>query len=117
MADDSVHYCTICNRPAYSSYSFVVRSKRDGDQELYDIGCTECGEYRISADGEAAMSRQSQNRRSALLQLIRAANARGNRYCANDGREIPISSISTPRDSLKVPTAPPSRIPAPRLTE
>jgi hypothetical protein len=117
MADDSLHYCSLCNRAAYSAYYFVVHTKMDGDQELYDIGCTECGEYRISADGEAAMSRQSQTRRAALLQMIKAANARGNRYCANDGREIPLSSISTPRDSIKVPTAPPSQTQAPRLTE
>jgi hypothetical protein len=117
MADDSVHYCGICNRPAYSAYSFVVHSKIDGDQELFDIGCSECGEYRISADGEAALSRQSQTRRSALLQLIKAANSRANRYCANDGREIPLSAIATPPGSVRVPTAPPSRTPERRLTE
>jgi hypothetical protein len=117
MADDSVHYCSICNRPAYSASSFVVRSKLDGDQELFDVGCTECGEYRISADGEAAMSRGTETRRSALLKLIREANARGNRYCANDGREIPLSAIATPRGTVRVPTSPPSRTQEPRLGE
>lgn len=117
MADDSIHRCTICGRPAYSAYSFVVRSKIDGDQELYDIGCSDCGEYRISADGEAAMGRQAQTRRAALLQLIRSANARGYRYCANDGREILLSSISTPRYAVRVPTTPPFQTPALRLAE
>ncbi|MGH7620403.1 MAG: hypothetical protein ACREPM_24565 [Gemmatimonadaceae bacterium] len=117
MADDTLHYCSICNRPVYSAYHFVVRSKLDGDQELYDLGCTECGEYRISADGEAAMSRQADTRRAALLRLIKEANARGNRYCANDGRETPISTIATPRDIIKVPTPPPSQTQAPRLAE
>lgn len=117
VADDSIHHCTICGRPAYSAYSFAVRSKIDGDQELYDIGCTDCGEYRMSADGEAAMGRQAPTRRAALLQLIRSANARGYRYCANDGRELLLSSISTPRDVVRVPTAPPSQTPTLRLAE
>lgn len=117
MADDSIHYCTLCSRPAYSAYSFVVHTKFDGDQELFDIGCTDCGEYRISADIEAAIGRQANTRRAALKQLIRSANARGYRYCANDGREIPISSISKPRDMFRVPTILPSQRPAPRLEE
>jgi hypothetical protein len=117
MADDSLHLCAICNQPAYSAFSFVVRTKVDGEQVLYDVGCTDCGEYRISADGEAALARQGPTRRAALLQLIRSANSRGYRYCANDGREVLISSISTPRDGFIVPTAPPFRKPEPRLVE
>ena len=117
MADDSLHYCSICNRPAYSVYSFVVHSKIDGDQELFDIGCSSCGEYRISADSEAAMSRQLNTHRDGLLRLIRAANARDCRYCANNGREIPLSSIATPPGVLRVPITPPFRRPEQRLGE
>jgi hypothetical protein len=61
------------------------------------------------------MGRQAQTRRAALLQLIRSANARGHR-CANDGREI-LLSTSTPPDAVRVPTTPPSQTPGRRLTE
>jgi len=117
MADDALHICSICKTPAYSANLFIQRSKLDGDQELYDIGCTNCGEYRISADSEKSMGKQSDTRRAALLQLIKTANSRGQRYCANDGREIPLSSLATPRESLRVSTSPPAQTPAPRLGE
>jgi len=118
MADDAVHYCSICRKPAYAAYSFVIHSKRNGDQELWDIGCAECGEYRIGSDQEAAMQRQSETHRKALRRLIADANGRAMRYCANDGREIALSAIATPpAGTPRVPTSLPSRTPEPRLGE
>ena len=117
MADDAIHHCSICGRPAYAAYSFVIPSKRYGDQELWDIGCSECGEYRIGADGESAMDRQSETHKKALRRLIAEANGRGMRYCANDGREVSLSAIATPAGAPRVPTSPPSRTPEQRLGE
>ena len=96
MSVDNIHRCSICSRPTYFSYRFyTTKPPAETDQGLYEIGCSECGEYRIAAIDEDAMTRQTPLRRETVVRLIQAANARGNRYCLNDGREVSLNSVAT----------------------
>jgi hypothetical protein len=139
MSIDEIHSCSICGKPTYFSYRFYTTKPRlETDQGLYEIGCSQCGEYRIAPAAEAAMARQSPMHRSTILKLIQAANARGNRYCLNDGREVTLNSVATPGgmaaisstprpvvrpaamapiDVATIPTSTPSQTPERRLGE
>jgi hypothetical protein len=107
MSIDEIHSCSICGKPTYFSYRFYTTKPRlETDQGLYEIGCSQCGEYRIAPSAEAAMARQSPMHRSTILKLIRDANARGNRYCLNDGREVTLNSVATPGGMAAIPSTP-----------
>lgn len=104
MSVDDIHRCSICGRPTYFSYRFYTsKPPAETDQGLYEIGCSDCGEYRIAATDEAAMKHQTPLRRQTVVRLIHAANARGNRYCLNDGREVSLNSVATPGSIATVP--------------
>src|SRR5579871_432613 len=81
MTDAVVHRCAICQQTASTAHLFQSRSKADDPAGLYDIGCATCGDYRIGVSGEEAMPKQSSAHRASLQRMIKAANARGNRYC------------------------------------
>jgi hypothetical protein len=107
MSIDEIHCCSICGKPTYFSYRFYTTKPRlETDQGLYEIGCSQCGEYRIAPAAEAAMARQSPMHRSTILKLIRDANARGNRFCLNDGREVTLNSVATPGGMAAIPSTP-----------
>jgi hypothetical protein len=107
MSFDEIHRCSICGKPTYFSYRFYTTKPRlETDQGLYEIGCSQCGEYRIAPAAEAAMARQSPMHRATIVKLIQAANARGNRYCLNDGREVTLNSVATPGGMAAIPSAP-----------
>jgi hypothetical protein len=107
MSFDEIHRCSICGKPTYFSYRFYTTKPRlETDEGLYEIGCSQCGEYRITPSGELAMARQSPMHRATILKLIQSANARGNRYCLNDGREVTLNSVATPGGMAAVPSTP-----------
>ena len=113
MTIDQIHSCSICGKPTYFSYHFYLTKPRlETDQGLYEIGCSQCGEYRITPAAEAAMPRQSAIHRATILKLIRDANARGNRYCLNDGREVTLNSVATPGGMAAIPSTPGRAMPA-----
>lgn len=106
MSIDGIHGCTICGKPTYFSYRFYSTPPRaEADQGVYEIGCSACGEYRIAASAETAMTRQSPLYRATMVRMIQAANARGNRYCLDDGGEVSLSSLATPTSVAAVPDA------------
>lgn len=114
MSVDQIHLCSICGKPTYFSYHFYRKPRLETDQGLYEIGCSQCGEYRIAPMAEAAMARQSPIHRATILKLIQDANARGNRYCLNDGREVTLNSVATPGGMAAIPSMPyPVTRPAP----
>ena len=138
MSIDYIHSCSICGTPTYFSYHFYTTKPRlETDEGLYEIGCSRCGEYRIAPTAEAAMEHQSSLHRATILKLIHAANARGNRYCLNDGREVTLNSVArlsgstafpftraivapaavAPIDVSTLPTLTPSQTPKRRLAE
>ena len=104
MAVNGIHGCSICGKPTYFSYRFYSATQGGpADQGYYEIGCSECGEYRVAASAELAMMRQSPLYRATIIRMIHAANVRGNRYCLDDGREVPLKSVATPTDVEVVP--------------
>ena len=129
MSIDQIHSCSICGKPTYFFYHFYTTKPRlETDEGLYEIGCARCGEYRIAPVAEGAMARQSPLHRATILKLIQAANARGNRYCLNDGREVTLNSVArlapvarpapmSPLDGSTLPTSAPSQKPERRLAE
>jgi hypothetical protein len=123
MSIDQIHSCSICGKPTYFSYHFYTTKPRlESDEGLYEIGCSRCGEYRIGPLAESAMARQTPLHRATILKLIQAANARGNRYCLNDGREVTLNSVAKPGNPLPIdlstlPTSTPSQTPERRLVE
>jgi hypothetical protein len=82
MTSQANDVCSICNNPLESRVPVGV------DPELSDVECPQCGVYRIGVSSEESMARQSTAHRNGLVRVIQAANARGNRYCINNGREI-----------------------------
>ena len=129
MSIDQIHSCCICGKPTYFFYHFYTTKPRlETDEGLYEIGCSRCGEYRIAPVAETAMARQTPLHRATILKLIQGANARGNRYCLNDGREVTLNSVArlapvarpaamSPLDAPTLPTSAPSQKPERRLVE